>query len=83
MLVSVANDGGIAQLVERLVRNDHLTNTPIFSQVLSSDFSEVRPRRDVVQHIPKYAQVFSPVYKEVDKECSLIAANLKRLNGRP
>jgi hypothetical protein len=39
---------GIAQLVERLVRNDRLTNTLIFSQVLSPDFSEVKPRRDIV-----------------------------------
>jgi len=47
--------GGIAQLVERLVRNDRLTNRPIFSQVLSPDFSEVKPPRDVVRSIPKYA----------------------------
>jgi hypothetical protein len=50
MLISSAENcsGGIAQLVERLVRNDRLTNTPIFSQVFSPDFSEVKPRRDVV-----------------------------------
>jgi hypothetical protein len=60
--------GGIAQLVERLVRNDCLTNPPILSQVLSSTFSEVKPRRDVVRSILKYAQIFSRVDKEVDKK---------------
>ena len=49
MLISSAENcsrGGIAQLVERLVRNERLTNTLIFSQVLSPDFSEVKPRRE-------------------------------------
>ena len=61
--------GTAGRLSGRLVRKEIGTNFPIFSQTISHAHTSENERKCSVSFALNWSQIFSPVYKIVDKGC--------------